>query len=41
MSREFNVQTGEALNGGQGLRTYPVRLSATNQILVEIAKDGG
>ncbi|XXT24774.1 Rieske (2Fe-2S) protein [Sorangium sp. So ce429] len=40
-TQKFNVETGAALNGGQGLRTYPVRVSATDQILVRIEKEGG
>ncbi|WP_437971463.1 Rieske (2Fe-2S) protein [Sorangium sp. So ce260] len=40
-AQKFNLQTGEALNGGPGLKTYPVRLSAANQIVVQIERDGG
>ncbi|WP_437728537.1 Rieske (2Fe-2S) protein [Sorangium sp. So ce861] len=40
-AQKFDVQTGEALSGGPGLRTYPVRLSATDQIVVQIERGGG
>ncbi|WP_437746974.1 Rieske (2Fe-2S) protein [Sorangium sp. So ce1504] len=40
-AQKFNLETGEALSGGEGLKTYPVRLSATNQILVRIEGGGG
>ena len=35
-AQKFDLTTGAALSGGCQLKTYPARLSATGQILVEI-----
>jgi nitrite reductase (NADH) small subunit len=35
-AQKFDLATGEALNGGCSLKTYPARLSASGQILVEL-----
>ncbi|WP_437682595.1 Rieske (2Fe-2S) protein [Sorangium sp. So ce131] len=34
--QKFNLETGEPLGSYEGLKTYPVRLSATNQIVVKL-----
>lgn len=35
-AQKFDLSTGEALSGDCRLKTYPVRLSASGQILVEL-----
>jgi len=36
--RKFDVSTGECASGEQGLKTYPVRLSKTEQIVVQVER---
>lgn len=35
-AQKFDLTTGQALSGGCSLQTYPARLSATGQILIEL-----
>jgi len=35
-AQKFDLTTGKALSGDCGLKTYPARLNATGQILVEL-----
>jgi nitrite reductase (NADH) small subunit len=35
-SWKFNLETGQASNGECALRTYPARLSASGQVIVEL-----
>jgi len=36
---KFDLSTGRAENGECALKTYPTRLSATGQILIDVSED--
>ncbi len=35
-ARKYDLATGEALDGGCGLRTYPIRVTAEGQMLLSL-----